>query len=104
LADNSPDFIIAVIFVALMGFLAWMGYKILVPVWGMTAGAVAAVYPTMVGNDPTYVGAFNTIASELNIEVNYGFVVIAMGALFFMLVFVYRRHYTDVGGIGEPEF
>lgn|GEM_PF-2554326 len=88
---------------AFVGFLAWLGYKLLVPVWGITAGTIATTYPNMVGNDPTYVGPFYTIVSELNILVQYGFVVIGLGALFFMLIFVYRRHSTSVS-VGEDEF
>ena len=103
MAENSPAFILACVFVAVTSFLAWLGYKLLVPVWGITAGSIAAQYPAMVGDDPTYVAAFNTIVSQENILVQYSFVAIALGIMTFMLVFVYRRHYTSIG-IGEEEF
>lgn len=52
----------------------------------------------MVGNDPTYVAGFVTIASELNILFQYSFAVIGLGIVaVFVLIFAYRNVFGTTG-------
>jgi hypothetical protein len=78
--------------------VVWLAYKLLVPMWSLTVTPIAAMYPAMVGNDPTYVTGFITIASELNILYQYSFAIIGLGIVaVFVLIFAYRNVFGTTG-------
>lgn len=95
---GSPAYIIGVVFATLSMFIIWIGYKFLVPMWNMTISPLAAQYPAMVHDDPTYVTAFGTLLFQENILFQYSFFVMGLGvAVVFLVIFAYRRQSTSTG-------
>ena len=66
--------------------------------WSLTVTPIAAMYPAMVGNDPTYVNGFNTMLPELNILFQYDFAIIGLGIVaVFVVIFAYRNVFGTTG-------
>ena len=84
------------VFSTVASFCIWICYKFLVPIFNIVVTPIAAQYPAMVGNDPTYVDGFNTIVSQTNILYQYSFVVMMLGIMsIFILLFAYRRVFNQ---------
>lgn len=81
---------------AIGAFIVKMGYDYLVPIWAISANTLTSLYPAMVGGDATFVSNFNNMAFNLNLLVQYSFVIMLLGIVgLYLLVFAYRRQFSS---------
>lgn len=94
MADTT--YILGILFATVATFLIWLGYKILVPIWNFTINPLANAYPSLVNNNPVYLNAFYTMASEINILFQYSFIIMMLGVVaVYVVVYAYRRQFTS---------
>ena len=93
---GSPAYIWGILFASVAGFLVWLGYRFLVPMWNLTSTPLANQYPAMVNNNPTYVNAFDGIIVNENIGVQYAFLIMMLGiTVVYLIILAYREQYTS---------
>lgn len=102
--DNGIEYIIGIVFASVAMFVVWFGYRVLVPIYSTVAQPIANQYPSLVHDNPTYVMAFNSLLTQLNIGLQASFFVMALGiGAVFIIVFAYRRQGTSASA-GEETF
>lgn len=104
MADAGVEYIIGVLFATVATFVVYMGYKIIVPVYVLVAQPIATLYPSLVNNNPTYVNGFQSLVVNLDLGLQSGLFIMALGISFaFIIMFGYRRQGTS-SSVAEGEY
>lgn len=92
MADAS--YLIGVCFAAIAVFCVWLGYKMLIPVWNVAGNAVGSWYPGAVGHDVTFVTQFGVMSGNLNVLVQYSFVILMLSVVgMYVVIFAWRKEF-----------